>query len=460
MSNFNNNRDRYNSYRKPHISNNQNRGFSHNNNGVDWDKINEENNNYRKDNYRNENYRNNNNSSIKNEPQENKLQENNEEKPENKIEFENMITNEKLLRGIFAYGFEKPSKIQMLAIPPIIEGRDVIGQSQAGTGKTGAFTIGMLSIIEPAINRVQGIIIANTHELASQIYDVIKELSRFMGIKIALSIGGIPLNNNIEQIRTSHITIGTPGRLQNLVEIGEIQSDFLKLIIIDEADELLKEEFIEQTKNIVGNANEDTQICIFSATMPDEILNITNNFMRNPVHFLIEKEKLSLSLITQYYLFLQDENEKLKKLEELYSRLSINQSIIYVNSIKRANWLKKKLDDLKHQTEVLHSKLPGNERNTIMTNFRKGNFRVLISTDLICRGIDIQQVSYVINYEFPYDVDSYIHRIGRSGRYGKRGIAINFITNNCFRMFKNVEKHYNIKIEVMPDPRVINAYIE
>jgi translation initiation factor 4A len=373
--------------------------------------------------------------------------------------FDDMTINENILRGIYSYGFEKPSRIQSLAIKPIVDGRDVIAQSQSGTGKTGAFAIGTLSRIDESTKIPQAIIMCNTHELATQIHSVISELSKFTKIEIVLCIGGVPISQNIQSASSSHILIGTPGRLKDLIERKAFNMSLVKLFVIDEADELLTNEFLEQTKTIIAPLATTTQMCIFSATLPKEVVSLTSHFMTNPVTLLIQQEKLTLDLITQFYINVKEDKYKAITLEDLYSKLSINQCIIYVNSKSKAEMLCDFLHERRHEVETIHSGLDHKTRLDVMKRFRKAEFRVLISTDLMCRGIDVQQVSYVINYDIPYDTSSYLHRIGRSGRYGKKGVAINFMTDKDYGTLNRIRYHYNTKIESMPDTEFLNNYL-
>ena len=373
--------------------------------------------------------------------------------------FDNMGLPDNVLRGIYSYGFQNPSRIQSLAIKPIIDGRDLVAQSQSGTGKTGAFTIGTLGRIDENSNYPQAIIMCNTHELSSQIHSVITELAKYMKINISLCIGGIPVTKNAQQAATSQILICTPGRIKDLITRNAFDVNKIKLFVIDEADELLTKEFFEQTRSIVQLIPKETQICIFSATLPTEVLEMTKEFMNNPMELLIRKEKLTLDLITQFYVDAETEDNKLAILEELYTKLSINQCIIYVNNIKKAEYLKDFLKENKHEVETIHSGLSNTERMDIMKRFRNSKFRVLISTDMTSRGIDVQQVSYVINYDIPFDVSAYLHRIGRSGRYGKKGVSINFLTKRDYHAMRKIERYYNIKIEAMPEPEFLNNYL-
>lgn len=373
--------------------------------------------------------------------------------------FEGFGLKEQLLRGIYSYGFEVPSKIQSYAIPNMKKKIDLIAQSQSGTGKTGAFTIGTLELINEKEKYPQALIICNTRELAVQIHSVITELGKYMNIHIALLIGGINISKNIDDCRHSQILVGTPGRVLDIINRNPDGFDIkkLKLFVMDEADELLRDEFLVQTKYIIQKLSTDTQICVYSATIPEDVLDLTKNFLQNPKKILVKRDKLSLDLISQYYVDVYDEGNKIDTLEDLYGKLSINQCIIYVNSVNRAEILREKLAERMHVTQVIHSKLDNKTRMDIMAQFRKGEFRVLVSTDLICRGIDIQHINYVINYDIPNNVESYLHRIGRSGRFGKKGIAINFVTDRNHYQMKNIERHYKIKINSLPDPDELNA---
>jgi Superfamily II DNA and RNA helicases len=383
-------------------------------------------------------------------------------KQPNKIceSFEDMNLKENLLRGIYAYGFDKPSKIQQESIPIIISGRDIIAQSQSGTGKTGAFTCGLLQQIDETKNFPQGIILSHTRELSTQISFVIRQLSKYMNIETVLCTGGVNIEENLNKIKTSQVIIGTPGRINDMIVRKTFDSKRIKIFCIDEADALLRREFIDQTHKIVKSLHSKTQICIFSATLSDEALEITKNFVVDPVRILVHSDKLTLDLIHQFYIDVGQDKYKLDTLDDLYNNLSIGQCIIYVNTIERANWLKNKLAERDHVVETIHSGLLPIDRANIMNQFRSGIYRVLISTDLLSRGIDVEQVGYVINYELTNDLDCYLHRIGRSGRYGKKGVAINFVTNRDKYIIKDLMEKYNVDIKEMPQAQYLNEYLK
>jgi translation initiation factor 4A len=371
------------------------------------------------------------------------------------MEFSDIIKNENILRGIYGYGFMKPSEIQSSSIPFIIDGRDVIAQARSGTGKTGAFVIGLLSRINIEKNKLQGIILSHTRELALQILSVIRNISFYMtGLKVALCIGGTQVNKNIEDAKKSHIMIGTVGRMYDLiVDKHCIDMTYVKTMIMDEADELLneyKKNEIYQIKNIIMSIPKECQICIFSATIPEKIIEISGKFMNNPEKILVGDNILSVEGIRQFYIYLEHEKFKLSTLKDLYNRISIAQCIIYVNSKEKAEFLKNELVADKFGVSMIHGDMDQAVRMEIMRTFRSGVNRILISTDLLARGIDIQQVNLIINYDIPFEYNCYLHRVGRSGRYGRRGVAVSFVTDRDKQVFSEIEKKFSIHIEEMP----------
>lgn len=369
--------------------------------------------------------------------------------------------DDKLLRGIFEYGFQTPSKIQSLSIGQIQSGKNVIAQSQSGTGKTGAFCIGMLTRIKPELKYPQAIIVANTRELATQIKYVVTKLSTHMHINTVLCVGGSSdVRSNIKDVKHSQVLVGTPGRLDDIITRRGFDIKKVRMFIMDEADVLLRDDFSEQVKKIVDKLDtKKVQFCIFSATMFKAIIDIADIFIENPVKILLEKEELSLDLIKQYQVNVQYEDYKYETLKDIYQNVYISQCIIFVNSIDKLKSVEEKLQEDGHSVGVIHSGMSGIERDEIIAEFRTNKIRVLLSTDVLSRGIDIQQVGIVINYDLPYDKAQYIHRIGRSGRFGKVGLAINFVTKRDYRTIKDLEKFYNIVIDSMPMFDVLNEYL-
>ena len=361
--------------------------------------------------------------------------------------------NPDLLRGIYGYGFERPSPIQSKAINPIKEGRDLIAQAQSGTGKTATFTIGALSRIDVKDNSNQVLVLAPTHELAQQITSVIQSLSAMMtGIRIKTIIGGSSIDNDANEMRENppHIIVGCPGRVYDMIRRRNINANKLKLVILDEADEMLSSGFKEQVYNVFKYLNKNVQIALFSATLPNNIFSITDKFMQNPVKICIKAESLTLEGIKQYYIAVDDDRIKYLTLKDLYQHISVAQCIIYANSVKRVIDLYEAMNEDGFPVCCLHSNMDKSERERSFKDFRNGTARVLISSNVTSRGIDIQQVSVVINFDLPRDIHNYLHRIGRSGRWGRKGTGINFITRRDVPKIKEIESYYATQIEELP----------
>ncbi len=368
--------------------------------------------------------------------------------------FDNMNLKEDLLRGIYGYGFETPSAIQQKAIMQIIKGVDLIAQAQSGTGKTGAFCIGALEKIDIKKRDVQVIILSPTKELARQTLNVFESLGEYMNISATLMVGGINIEQTKKQLKKGvHAIIGTPGRILHMLNDKYFKKDNLKLLIIDEADELLSIGFEEQLKNIIDVIDKKIQIGLFSATLSDECLAITKFFMENPISIFVKSEELTLEGIKQYYINVEKEDWKLDVLCDLYESITVAQTVIFCSSKKKVIWLQNEMENREFTTSIIHGDMMNNERMKIMDEFRSGSSRILISTDLLARGIDVQQVSLVINYDIPVGIDgrdNYIHRIGRSGRFGRKGVAINFIKYDDVNMMREIEKFYSTTIEELP----------
>ena len=365
--------------------------------------------------------------------------------------FEDLDLNDDLLRGIYSYGFEKPSKIQYKSIPFIKSGKDIIAQSQSGTGKTGAFSIGILNNIDTKIKKTQYIVLTPTHELAKQIYSVIENLGARMDITMCKVIGKTNINESIIELkRDPQIIVATPGRLFDMINKKHIFTDNVKTLVLDEADEMLSSGFMEILYEIIKCMPKTCQMCLFSATMPKEILDLTENFMNNPERLLINREELTLEGIKQFYIDLKQYNWKFDVLYDIYDTINITQSIIYVNSKNILNNLYDRLSKDNYPVSYIHGDMQTFEREKNLNDFKNGITRIMLSTDLLSRGIDIQQLSLVINFDLPRNKETYIHRIGRSGRYGRKGTAINFVTSEDLAHMKEIEDFYNTKIEEMP----------
>jgi len=365
--------------------------------------------------------------------------------------FDDYDLGENILRGVYSYGFEKPSAIQQRGIKPILDGRDTIGQAQSGTGKTATFVIGCLQRIDFNFKACQALILAPTRELAQQIQKVCLALGDYQKVRCHACIGGTSVRDDIEKLREGqHLVVGTPGRVYDMIGKRYLRVDDLVTFVLDEADEMLSRGFKDQIYDIFKTLPPNIQVCLFSATMPPEILDLTTKFMRDAVRILVKKDELTLEGIRQFYVAIEKEEWKLDTLCDLYETLTITQAIIYCNTRRKVDFLADQLSKRDFTVSTMHAELDQKERDLVMREFRSGSSRVLISTDLLARGIDVQQVSLVINYDLPQNMENYLHRIGRSGRFGRKGAAINFVTNSDVRAMKDIERYYHTQIEEMP----------
>mmetsp|Transcript_7416 Transcript_7416/g.16207 ORF Transcript_7416/g.16207 Transcript_7416/m.16207 type:complete len:413 (+) Transcript_7416:150-1388(+) len=365
--------------------------------------------------------------------------------------FDGMELPEELLRGIYAYGFEKPSAIQQRAIKPTILGRDLIAQAQSGTGKTATFAIGTLAKLDAKLRECQSLILAPTRELAQQIQKVVIALGDYMEVQVHACVGGTAVRDDIRVLQGGvHIVVGTPGRVYDMINRRALRLDNIRQFFLDEADEMLSRGFKDQIYDIFKFLPEEVQVCLFSATMPLDVLEVTQRFMRDPVRILVKKDELTLEGIKQFYIAVDREEWKLDTLCDLYETLTITQAIIYCNTRRKVDWLQEQMQQRDFTVSCMHGDMDQRERDIIMREFRSGSSRVLITTDLLARGIDVQQVSLVINFDLPTNRENYIHRIGRSGRFGRKGVAINFLTEGDVRYLRDIEQFYNTEITEMP----------
>lgn len=367
--------------------------------------------------------------------------------------WDDLNLNENILRGIYAYGFEIPSPIQCKAILPIISGRDLFAQAQSGTGKTATFTIGTLSVIDTNLPITQAIILSPTRELSMQIQDVVNQLgSCIPNLKTQLLVGGSSSNNDVRQLldNTPHVVIGCTGRVQDMIMRRALNASNIKILVVDEADEMLSLGFKDQLRNIVNRLSLKTQIVFFSATYPKYASDIVNKIMNNPLHIEVKKEALTLEGIRQYYVALESDRDKFAVLKDIYSKLSMTQSIIYCNSIERVTDLSNALINDEFPVCYIHSHMDKKAREKSITEFRTGKQRILVSSNITARGIDIQQVGIVVNFDVCKSVHTYLHRIGRSGRWGRKGIGINFVTRRDIQTLRSIESFYQTEITEMP----------
>ncbi|XP_048133996.1 ATP-dependent RNA helicase dbp-5-like [Rhodamnia argentea] len=365
--------------------------------------------------------------------------------------FDAMGLQENLLRGIYAYGFEKPSAIQQRGIVPFCKGLDVIQQAQSGTGKTATFCSGILQQLDYGLVECQALVLAPTRELAQQIEKVMRALGDYLGVKVHACVGGTSVRED-QRILSSgvHVVVGTPGRVFDMLRRQSLRPEHIKMFVLDEADEMLSRGFKDQIYDIFQLLPSKIQVGVFSATMPPEALEITRKFMNKPVRILVKRDELTLEGIKQFYVNVDKEEWKLETLCDLYETLAITQSVIFVNTRRKVDWLTDKMRSRDHTVSATHGDMDQNTRDIIMREFRSGSSRVLITTDLLARGIDVQQVSLVINYDLPTQPENYLHRIGRGGRFGRKGVAINFVTKDDERMLSDIQRFYNVVIEELP----------
>jgi len=476
--NYNNNRNNNQNYNNNNRNNNQN--YNNNRNNNQNYNNNRQNYNNKRQNYQNYNYEKNeqNNTYDKSisEKQETEVIKKEEYDDPNTMTPENIIKREKasdpietfddlselidlkIIRGVMSYGFEDPSPIQKKAIKPLLGKFDLIAQAQSGTGKTATFCIGTLGRIDFTKNETQAIVLAHTLELAQQIEHVFTNIGKYTNLRLATAAKSSTVRENIETLLgrnnpdglLPHVVIGTPGRVLDMINKEVININTIRLLICDEADELLSEGFIAQIKQIIGSIGEQTQIGLFSATMDASFFKLTEKFLRNPINILIKKENLTLEGIKQFYIDCEKNDFKFETLCDLYGLFSTCQTIIYCNHHQSVEILSQKMQEQDFKVSYIHGGMNIAEREEAMKKFRNLTTRVLISTDLLGRGIDVQQVSIVINYDIPFKSEAYIHRIGRSGRHGRTGTAINFVTNNDIKRIHDIETYYHTRILPLP----------
>ncbi|KAK4704586.1 translation initiation factor 4A, partial [Phenoliferia sp. Uapishka_3] len=386
--------------------------------------------------------------------------------------FDDMNLKPELLRGIYAYGFERPSAIQQRAIMPVVavrppsticpifqqskrfsllQGHDVIAQAQSGTGKTATFSVSILQSIDVSLKQCQALVLAPTRELAQQISKVVVALGDYMNIECYSAVGGTSVREGMAKLQEGvHIVVGTPGRVFDMIQRRALKTDHIKIFCLDEADEMLSRGFKDQIYDVFQLLPPSTQVVLLSATMPADVLEVTTKFMRDPIRILVKRDELTLEGIKQFYIAVEKEEWKLDTLSDLYETVTITQAVIFCNTRRKVDWLTDKLQSREFTVSAMHGDMEQGQREVIMKEFRSGSSRVLITTDLLARGIDVQQVSLVINYDLPTSRENYIHRIGRGGRFGRKGVAINFVSAEDVPALRDIERFYNTQIDEMP----------
>ncbi|KAG1892210.1 P-loop containing nucleoside triphosphate hydrolase protein [Suillus subluteus] len=366
--------------------------------------------------------------------------------------FEDLNLKEDLLRGIYAYDFKKPSAIQQRAILPITQGRDVIVQAQSGTGKTATFSISILQSIDVSVHETQALVLSPTRELATQIQSVVLALGGHMNVQCHACIGGTPIREDIQKLECGqHVVSGTSGRVFDMIRRRALRTRNIKILVLHEVDELFKKGFKDQIYDVYRYLPPATQVVLLSATLPHDVLEMTTKFTTNPIRILVKSDDEStLEGIKQFFVAVEKDVWKFDALCDLHNTLTITQAVIFCNTRRKVDWLTEKMRAANFTVSPMHSKIVQKERDAIMAEFRGGASRVLITTDGLARGIDLQQVSLVINYDLPANHEDYIHRIRRSGGFGRKGVVINVVTDDEVRILRDIEKLHSTQIDEMP----------
>ena len=367
--------------------------------------------------------------------------------------FENLNLNENIIKGVYIYGFKKPSKIQVKGIQAISTGKDCILQSQSGTGKTATYLLGILNRLDDN-DKCQGIIITPTRELALQVHKVASEICKFSNFKTELCIGGTSISKNRNSLKTANIVIGTIGRINHMINENRINLYNIKLIALDEADEILNDGISKELNSIFNKAPSGTQYCLISATLSQFVFDLEKKIMHEPLKILLKKNEIPVDLIKQFYIDTELEELKFEVLLDLYNLISTSQAIIFCNKISKVEWLSTNLENKNFSITSIHGKMTSDQRTETVKEFRNGKTRILITTDLLARGIDIPQVNLVINYDLPPNKETYIHRIGRCGRFGKKGVAISLVKmedQSDVKSLNRMKNFYNMNIEELPE---------
>jgi ATP-dependent RNA helicase DeaD len=341
--------------------------------------------------------------------------------------FEDLPLTPEIMKGIEELGFSNLFPIQAQAIIPLLEGKDVIGQAQTGTGKTAAFGIPMVERVNPNIKRVQGLVLAPTRELAIQVAQHISRFSRYSSLKVLPVYGGEPINKQIRALeRGVHIVVGTPGRLIDHLRRGTLNLSSTKVVVLDEADRMLDMGFIDDINYILSRVPEDRQLSLFSATIDQSVMNVCHRYMRNPEKILVSKDEIALTQLNQYYMLVNPRN-KLEYLLDILKRNNMGKAIIFCNTRRGTDWLAHKLNRYGYDAKSLHGGFTQAQRDRVSNSFRNGQLKMLIATDVAARGLDIQGITHIINYDVPLDALVYFHRIGRTARMGNDGTAITLV---------------------------------
>ena len=377
-----------------------------------------------------------------------------------KSKFSDYKLSNELLKSISMLGFQKPTRVQEQVIPAVLDKKDIVVKSQTGSGKTAAFAIPICELVDWDENKPQSLVITPTRELAIQVKEDVFNIGRFKRIKVSAVFGKAPFHLQEKELKQkTHVVVGTPGRIIDHIERGTLDTSQIKYLVIDEADEMLNMGFIEQLEQIIVGLPKDRVTMLLSATLPKDIESLCNKYMKNPIHIEIEEESSSLDRITQEG-YSVDERDKLGLLRDITIVENPDSCIIFCNTKHKVDEVYDELSNLEYTCERIHGGMEQPHRLRVMNDFKQGYFRYLIATDVAARGIDIDNISLVINYDIPQDRESYVHRIGRTGRITREGRAITFISKNEDKFLKDIEKYIDkeIIIKERPDTETVNSY--
>lgn len=372
--------------------------------------------------------------------------------------FKDLNLSIEVQKAISAMGFEEATPIQSQSIPHVLNGKDVIGQAQTGTGKTCAFGIPAIEMIDPDVEGIQVLVLCPTRELAIQTSEELKNVSKYKKfVKILPVYGGQPIERQIMAIKKRpQIIIGTPGRIMDHMRRHTLKFSSLKMIILDEADEMLNMGFREDIDTILEKVPEERQTIFFSATMPREIMDLTAKYQKNPIHIKAVHKELTVPSIEQYYLEL-NESSKLEVLSRLIDTNNIKLALVFCNTKRRVDELASSLQSRGYSAEPLHGDMRQDQRDKVMSKFRKGHIDILIATDVAARGIDVDDVDAVFNYDLPNDEEYYVHRIGRTGRAGRAGKAFTFIVGREIYKLKDIQRYTKSSVQRIKAPTLMDV---
>lgn len=365
---------------------------------------------------------------------------------ENKT-FNDLNLSRETLKSIKELGYLEPTEVQSQAIPLIMEGKDIIAQAKTGTGKTAAFGIPLAELIDHNTKLTQAMVLCPTRELANQVADELTGIAKYKkGLNIAAVYGGRSMGQQTQDLESGvQIVVGTPGRIIDHIERQHIKMDNVEIMILDEADEMLKMGFRESIEKILDSSPQERQTLLFSATMPKPILRITDEYMQNPEHIKITGKEMTVPEVTQYYIEMK-ENVKAEALQRLIEVENIKLALVFCNTIKQVDRLYIKLRSRGHAVETLHGDIKQSHREKTVGNLRDESINIIIATDVAARGLDIENIEAVVNYDLPLEIETYIHRIGRTARAGKPGNAYSFVSKGEIGKLTAIQRHTKTKI--------------